>query len=130
MSRTRSFTATMICRLVGCASMTEASPTTPRTLSIVIPVYNERRYFLDVLARVEAAPLPPGSERRIVVVDDGSTDGTADLLRDLQQRRPDLKVILHGHNQGNGAALRTGFAAPDGDLVLVQDADFEYDPNE
>jgi glycosyltransferase involved in cell wall biosynthesis len=111
--------------------MTEVSTAIPpRTLSIVIPVYNERRYLREILERVEAAPMPAMLQRQIVLVDDGSTDGTRDLMRELSQTRDDLKIILQERNRGKGAALRAGFAAADGDVVLVQDADFEYDPHD
>ena len=102
----------------------------PRKLSIVIPVYNERDYFRTVLDRVESAPLPEGLEREVVIVDDCSRDGTADMLRELQKERPDLVIRFHEVNHGKGAALHTGFAAATGDLVIVQDADLEYDPHE
>jgi glycosyltransferase involved in cell wall biosynthesis len=100
------------------------------TLSVVIPVYNERRYFERILDRVEGARLPEGVERQIVCVDDCSTDGTTDLLRDLAAKRAHLRVLFHERNQGKGAAIRTGFAAATGDVVLIQDADLEYDPAE
>ena len=101
-----------------------------KTLSIVIPVYNERKLFLSVLERVEAVRLPNGLDRQIVLVDDCSTDGTRELLRSLAERREDLTVIFHEKNRGKGAALRTGFAAATGDIIMVQDADHEYDPEE
>ncbi len=100
------------------------------TLSIVIPVYNETRYLERVLERVEGARLPEGVARQIVCVDDCSTDGTTDLLRRLAAERPQLRVLFHEKNQGKGAAIRTGFAAATGDIVLIQDADLEYDPAE
>ncbi len=94
-------------------------------LSVVIPVYNEKRTLEDVLRRVEAVPI----DKEIVMVDDGSTDGTLDILRGLESR-PGYKVIYHARNRGKGAALRTGFAACTGDIVIVQDADLEYFPEE
>jgi glycosyltransferase involved in cell wall biosynthesis len=100
------------------------------TLSIVVPVYNETKYLERVLDRVAAAPLPEGIQRQIVCVDDCSTDGTADLLRKLAESRPELRVLFHTKNQGKGAAIRTGFAQATGDIVLIQDADLEYDPSE
>ena len=100
------------------------------TLSVVIPVYNERKYFERILDRVEGARLPEGVERQIVCVDDRSTDGTTDLLREISAKRPHVRVLFHERNQGKGAAIRTGFAAATGDIVLIQDADLEYDPAE
>jgi glycosyltransferase involved in cell wall biosynthesis len=99
-------------------------------LSIVIPVYNERDLAPQALARIEAAPLPDGVARELVLIDDCSTDGTREWLRDYAAARPHVILKLHEKNAGKGAALRTGFAAATGDLVIVQDADLEYDPRE
>ena len=99
-------------------------------LTIVIPVYNERELAPLALERVEAAALPAGVEREIVLIDDRSTDGTRDWLNSLADQRPDLTICLHDRNRGKGAAVRTGFAAATGDFVVVQDADLEYDPRE
>ena len=99
-------------------------------LSVVIPVYNEVRTLAQVLERVRATALP----LEIVIVDDGSRDGTRDLLsgwRDsTDPRHADLKIIFHERNQGKGGALRTGFAHCTGNVVVVQDADLEYDPQD
>ncbi len=95
-------------------------------LSVVIPVFNEQATIAEIIQRVRAVDV--GMEKEIVVVDDGSTDGTREILQKLSA--PGLTVVLHVKNQGKGAALRTGFARAAGDLVLVQDADLEYDPRE
>lgn len=95
------------------------------TLSIIIPVYNEKNTILEILRRVEEAILPQGIEKEIIFVDDGSTDGSREVLRDLP---PKYRVIYHEKNMGKGMALRNGFGAAMGDIVLVQDADLEYNP--
>ena len=99
-------------------------------LSIVIPVYNERELLPVVIQKVEEVRLPGNLSREIILVDDFSTDGTREVLRSIEQQRPDLTVICHKKNRGKGAALRTGFSQVTGDLVLIQDADLEYDPQE
>ncbi len=100
-------------------------------LSVVIPAYNERRTVEDLLRRVADAPLPAGVEIDMVVVDDGSSDGTRDLLRELEAKAdPPFRLIEHPENRGKGAALRTGFEHAGGDVVLVQDADLEYNPRD
>jgi len=95
-------------------------------LSIVIPVFNERTTIVEIIHRVQAVDVDLHKE--IIVVDDGSTDGTREILQSLAV--PGLSVLLHERNQGKGAALRTGFARAQGDIILVQDADLEYDPKE
>lgn len=93
-------------------------------LSVVIPVYNEVATIRAVIASVISAPFA----KEIIVVDDGSSDGTREILASLYL--PELKVINHLKNQGKGAAIRTGFKAVRGDFVIIQDADLEYDPAE
>jgi len=97
-----------------------------KKLSIVIPCYNEKETILALLKKVEAADIGD-VEKEIIVVDDCSTDGTRELLRSNGIAH---KVILHERNSGKGAALRTGFEQITGDVVIVQDADLEYDPND
>jgi len=94
-------------------------------LSVIIPCYNERMTVATVIQRVRAVSLA----HEIIVVDDGSTDGTREVLAEVEPGE-DLKIILHDHNQGKGAAVRTGFKAATGDVLLIQDADLEYDPRE
>ncbi len=94
-------------------------------LSVIIPCYNERPTVATVIDRVRAV----GLAHEIIVVDDGSTDGSREVLAQIDPR-DDLKIILHDHNQGKGAAVRTGFKAATGDVFLIQDADLEYDPRE
>jgi glycosyltransferase involved in cell wall biosynthesis len=94
-------------------------------LSIVIPCYNEKDTIQKILERVKASPL----DKEIIIVDDGSTDGTREILATQIAHQVD-RIIFHEHNQGKGAALRSGFAAVHGDIVIIQDADLEYDPAE
>ena len=100
-------------------------------LSILIPVYNERYYVEQLIDQVIASPLPPGTERELVIVDDCSTDGTREILDRIAESRPDI-VRLHAHakNQGKGAAIRTAIEQASGDLCIIQDADLEYDPRD
>ncbi len=94
-------------------------------LSVVIPVYNEKNTVAEILRRVKAT----GRADEIILVDDGSTDGTREFLRTLVSP-PAVKVVFHEKNMGKGAALRTGFRNASGDVILVQDADLEYNPGE
>jgi len=94
-------------------------------LSVIIPVYNEVESIQIILKRVQDTKLVD----EIIVVDDGSKDGTRDLLKTLDGKKK-VRVILHEHNKGKGAAVRTGMAAAKGDILLIQDADLEYDPRD
>ncbi len=94
-------------------------------LSVIVPVFNEVKTILEVIHRVRATGLPI----ELIVVDDGSDDGTRELLAQ-QATTGDLHVLLHEHNRGKGAALRTGFAHATGNAVVIQDADLEYDPED
>jgi glycosyltransferase involved in cell wall biosynthesis len=93
-------------------------------VSVVVPVYNEAATVEETLERVRAS----GRAHEIIAVDDASTDDTAEVLARVAARDPDLVVLRHQQNRGKGAALRTGFAKATGDVLIVQDADLEYDP--
>ena len=95
-------------------------------LSVVIPVYNEVHTLAELLRRVRSSPV----RKQIILVDDQSSDGTTELLRGWVESQPDLTIVFHDRNRGKGAALRTGFAHATGEIVIVQDADLEYDPAE
>lgn len=94
-------------------------------LSVVIPIYNEEATLLDILQRVRETPF----DKEIILIDDCSQDSTRSILKELEGDE-DLKILYHEVNQGKGAALRTGFEHATGDVVLIQDADLEYDPGE
>jgi glycosyltransferase involved in cell wall biosynthesis len=95
-------------------------------LSVIIPVYNEESWVGELVRRVQEVPMP----KEIVLVDDGSRDGTRAILRELESASNNVRVILQAKNQGKGAALREGFRHATGSVILVQDADLEYDPAE
>ena len=97
-----------------------------RKLSVIIPVYNERNTVAEAIRRSRSVEIP--LDREIVVVDDGSSDGTTQILSQLQDST--VRVVYHDVNRGKGAAIRTGLTHVTGDLVLIQDADLEYDPED
>ncbi|HET90002.1 MAG TPA: glycosyltransferase family 2 protein [Chloroflexi bacterium] len=111
-------------------------------LSVIMPVYNEIATIAEILQRVRSVPLQVTAgygprdgavvefEREIVIVDDESTDGTRDVLRTLEQALNDTVIIFHESNQGKGGAVRTGLQQASGDVMLIQDADLEYDPRD
>lgn len=94
-------------------------------LSVIIPVYNERQTIQGVIHAVQAVKIS-GMEKELIIVDDGSHDGTRELLKALKSDH--YSVYFHERNRGKGAAVRTGFAHASGDIILIQDADLEYDP--
>src|SRR5512144_1569036 len=99
-------------------------------LSILVPVYNERTVVERSLSLVLAAHLPENMEREVVIVDDCSTDGSSDILQRLAASYPEIRLYRHERNSGKGAAVRTAIEKAEGDFVLIQDADLEYDPSE
>jgi glycosyltransferase involved in cell wall biosynthesis len=106
-------------------SAPEQGKRTALAVSILMPVFNERKTIREIVQRVRAV----GVHQEIVIVDDCSTDGTRDLLIELD-READIRVVMHGYNRGKGAALRTAMAHATGDVLLIQDADLEYNPED
>jgi glycosyltransferase involved in cell wall biosynthesis len=105
---------------------------TYKMLSIVVPVYNEDSYIEAVISKVIAQPLPANLDRELILVNDGSEDNSWNIIQTLPDKFPSVKFQLINKpvNEGKGAALRDGFARISGDIVIVQDADFEYDPSD
>jgi glycosyltransferase involved in cell wall biosynthesis len=109
-------------------SPASARPTDFKKLSVLMPVYNERRTLRQIVGRVLSSPVPLALE--IVAVDDASSDGSGELLRELAAADSRLRVFRHAQNHGKGAAIRTAIAQMSGDVAVIQDADLEYDPHE
>ncbi len=98
-------------------------------ITIVIPVYNEKNTIIPIIEQVEAVELP--FKKEIIVVDDFSTDGTREILSGIEkENNKKINIIYHDKNQGKGAALKSGFTVAKGDIIIIQDADLEYDPQE
>ncbi len=93
-------------------------------ISIIIPAYNEKNTITEIINRVKAVKI----QKEIVIIDDGSTDGTRRILKEIKD--PEIKVVFHEKNYGKGRAIRTGIRAATGGIVIIQDADLEYDPND
>jgi glycosyltransferase involved in cell wall biosynthesis len=96
-------------------------------LSVVIPVYNEKNTVKEIVDLVLAVR---SIEKEIVMVDDGSTDGTVEVLKEIGEEHPDIKIVIKGENRGKGHTLKVGFKETTGDYVIIQDADLEYDPQD
>jgi len=109
----------------------QKSDSSRKVVSVIIPTFNERAYLNRLVSRVLKAPLPELLDREIIIVDDGSTDGTRDLIENLAAaHQPLIRAVYQEHNQGKGAAIRRGITETTGEFILFQDADLEYDPNE
>lgn len=97
-------------------------------LSVLMPVYNENATVTQVVEKVLSSGI--GMEKELVLVDDGSTDGTRDRFREMEARHPECRFVYHAKNRGKGASIRTAVAAATGDILVIQDADLEYDPRD
>jgi glycosyltransferase involved in cell wall biosynthesis len=101
-----------------------------KTLSIIIPVFNERKTIEELLKRVKSVILPKGIKKEIIIVDDSSKDGSRKKLHQLEAKKFPARFFYHSVNKGKGAAVRTGLENSTGDFIVIQDADLEYDPND
>src|SRR2546426_8947345 len=99
-------------------------------LSILVPLYNEEEFIAPLLERVMDAPLPEGMAREIIAVDDGSIDGSREIVAEIAARHREVRLVPHDRNRGKGAAIRTAIEHAHGDFAIIQDADLEYDPRE
>jgi glycosyltransferase involved in cell wall biosynthesis len=99
-------------------------------LSVLVPLYNEEEFVAPIIERVLEAPLPDGMDREVIVVDDGSSDGSAEIVAEMAALHPKIRLVRHDRNQGKGAAIRTAIEHASGDFSIIQDADLEYDPRE
>lgn len=108
------------------AASSAVMPLTDPLVSIIIPIYNERRLIREVLRRVRALPF----RKQLILVDDASFDGTREILEREEAPKPETLVLRHEVNRGKGAAIRTGLKSAEGEIVLIQDADLEYQPEE
>ena len=109
-----------VCRELGIYPLPEGL-----RISVVVPIFNEKGTVEEIVRRIRQVPIP----KEIILVDDGSTDGTRDVLASIDCR-DDLRIVLHDRNRGKGAALKSGFSHVTGDIVIIQDADLEYDPSQ
>jgi len=99
-----------------------------KKLSIIIPCYNEKNSISEIINQVKNVDIP--LEKEIILVDDFSTDGTREILKKLQKNEQEIKIFFNEKNMGKGYSLRNGFTHSTGDIIIIQDADLEYDPNE
>ena len=99
-----------------------------KKLSVVIPCYNEKNSISEIINQVKNVVIP--LEKEIIIVDDFSTDGTREIIKNIQKNDERIKIFFNEKNMGKGYSLRNGFAHTTGDLIIVQDADLEYDPND